>query len=178
MPHTAYTYRVSTAGASELLQSVRNLGIIPVPAVLEDWYFKPCMLPDYGVVEITDRFRDLLGEHWIMPRDAIGVSPYLLQCHTPPGDVVLALGTRPYADCSMLVHFLAGANDPQTPLLTVHSNLFCMADVLGEDPCIVEMWNNGGWYLDAHIPGDINGKVLDPNARVFVPVGTRERRLV
>ena len=175
MARTAYAYRVSIAGASELLRFLPHPGIIPLPAVSEKQRFEPCMLTQYGVVEMTDRFRDLLAEHWIMPCDAVGVSPYLLQCPAPAGDIVLALGTRPYANCSMLMHFLAGANDSRTPLLTVHSNLFCMADVLGAEPCIVELWNNGGWHLDAHIPGDLDGKPLDPNARVFVPLGMRHK---
>lgn len=178
MGRLGYSYRVSLTGASDLLVSPNLCESFPVPGVSETFLFQSCMLADCGVVEMTDRFRDLFPNETIFSRPGVLMSAHPLQCASRYGDIVLALGTRPYSDRQTLMALLADANvSASSHLHTTRSNLFCMVARHG-DPCIVEAWSDAGWHLDAHATDDagVDRKLFDPGCLVIAPVGTREKK--
>lgn len=182
MTGVTHAYRVSLAGASELFTFLTEPGIFDVPEVPEVFSFEVAMLTDRGcsVVEMTQRFRDCFPPHSVPVRPKLRVSPYVLTCASLPSNVILACGMRPYADWYMLREMLGAANSRSigawSPLLTTRSNLFCMLDAY-QVPCIVELWNDSGWHLDAHGSKDRGdfSDLFEPGYRMFAPVGTRHK---
>ncbi len=178
MERIAYTYRISLTGASELLVPLKSdPGTTPMKAIGEPFEFESCILADYGVVEMTERFRDLFPRHWVLERPAHGVDAYILQVAASVKDVIRASGGRRHSDCGHLIAFLRTRDDPHTALLTTRSNIFCAEDPVAGNPCIIELWHDQGWHLDAHGVDDF-GDLLEPGYRAFVPTGRREKKFI